>query len=320
MEEWTASGSDGGGWTFKAGVLSSETPGGIAREIAFPMESSVAFDASWRGAFKPRIILFSDNINTDNPETGYELVFQGRSVHVKKCGSNNWLGHTTNAGELQANEKARIEIKASKKSGKIALYVDGNLIEIWEDDEADGEKFGNGFHLISQESSPLQISEISVTDWDGYLEDDASGRRIDRGQLEFEENDESAVEVESVIPEGRMVMRNGDTIEGEVIAIEGEEIKLQTKFSEVRIPISRLKNILLKTAEMETPKRYKGDVRATLADGTRMVIRFDGVKGDRIVGFSQNFGGAEFRKDAFKRIEFNLYDDAMDRIRAGAGM
>jgi len=69
-----------------------------------------------------------------------------------------------------------------------------------------------------------------------------------------------------------------------------------------------LKNLLLKSADMETPKRNKGDVRATLADGSRMVFRLDGVEDKFLVGFSQNFGTARFAKDAFERIEFNIYN------------
>jgi hypothetical protein len=66
---------------------------------------------------------------------------------------------------------------------------------------------------------------------------------------------------------------------------------------------------------METPKREKNDVRATLADGSRLVFRFDGVDGDKLVGFSQHFGEARFSKDAFRRIEFNIYNKAMEAMR-----
>jgi hypothetical protein len=58
---------------------------------------------------------------------------------------------------------------------------------------------------------------------------------------------------------------------------------------------------------MEEAKLYKADVRASLADGSRIVFRLDGVEGNSLIGFSQNFGTARFRKDAFRRVEFNLY-------------
>lgn len=317
IEEWTQ-GDDGDSWLFRGGALLSESPGGIAREIDFPDECVVAFEASWRGSFRPKIILFSDDISTSNPEAGYEMVFQGNAVHVKKAGSNNWLGHSTNAGVLRENEKARIEIKASLKSGKIALYVDGEMIDAWQDDAVDRKNLGKGFHIVAQDGSPLRVSNIEITGWDGYLEDVPDRRLGFQGRFQggFEwEGGESPEAPKEEIPEGRMMLRNGDMIEGEVLGIEGEEITLKTPFSEVRFPVARLKNISLSADAKETPEIYNGDVRATLADGSRIVFRLDGVEEDALIGFSQNFGTARFRRDAFKRIEFNLYPKNGEPIR-----
>jgi len=319
IEEWTGA-LPQEGWTFKGGALYSGTPGGIAREIDFPDECSIAFDASWRGAFRPRILFYTSEITTSNPDNGYEMVFQGNSVHMKKSGSNNWLGHSTNSGELRENEKARIEIRVSTLSGKILLYIDGEFIDIWEDGELDKAKLGKGLHFVSQDNSPLRISNISVTGWDGYTGE--LPNRQDRfrngqfpGEFNFGNDGSEPAAGEEEPAEGRMVLRNGDTIKGEVLGITDEQITLKTEFSEVTFPVARLKNLLLKSADMETPKRNKGDVRATLADGSRMVFRLDGVEDKFLVGFSQNFGTARFAKDAFERIEFNIYNREFEERR-----
>lgn len=322
LEEWTVS-KGGGDWQFGSGSLHSKSPGGIAREVPFSDECVIAFDAAWRGSFRPKIIFFSNDINTNSPDAGYEMLFQGNSVQVRKCGTNNWLGHSTNIGRLRENEKSHIEIKASKKTGKILLYVDGEVADLWQDDELAGTKFGNGLHFVSQDNSPLRISKIEVTEWDGYHEDVPNrqnrfqGRIMLNGGFQFGgEQEEEEKPPEETVPEGRMLLVNGDSIEGEVTKVEGEDITLKTPFTEVTFPIVRLKNIVLAPAGLETPKRYKGDVRATLADGSRMVFRFDGVDEEgRFLGFSQNFGQARFAKDAFQRLEFNVHDEAMETMR-----
>jgi hypothetical protein len=321
IEEWTQ-GDGGDSWSFRGGALHAESPGGIAREIDIPDECVLSFEASWRGAFRPKIVLFSDDISTANPQAGYEMVFQGNSVHVKKAGSNNWLGHSTNAGVLRENEKARIEIKASLKSGKIALYVDGQIIDVWQDDAVDRENLGKGLHFVAQDGSPLRISQIELTGWDGYLDDVPERRLRFQGRFQggFEmEGDfggaDTPVAPKEEIPEGRMMLRNGDMIEGEVLGIEGEEITLKTPFSEVKFPVGRLKNIALSKDAKETPKIYKGDVRGTLADGSLLVFRLEGVEDDALIGFSQNFGTARFRRDSFKRIEFNIHSPQVESIR-----
>ena len=320
MEEWTAA-QGGDNWQFRGGALHSKSPGGIAREIDFPEECVISFDAAWRGAFRPKVIFFSDDIESLNPKAGYEMVFQGNSVHVKKSGSNNWLGHSTNAGSLRENEKAHIEIKASKKAGKILLYVDGKVVDLWEDAEIADAKFGKGLHFIAQDSSSLRLSNIEVRGWDGYYEEIPNRRlgfqgRVFRGGFQVEvDDDEEEKTTEEDMPEGRMVLLNGDSIQGEVLHIKDEDITVKTPFTEVTFPIARLKNIVLKKADMETAKLYMGDVRATFEDGSRIVFRFDGVEGDKIFGFSQHFGSARFAKDAFRRIEFNIYDKKMEPLR-----
>ena len=319
IEEWPHRDS-GDNWRFRGGALHSESPGGIAREINFPDECVISFEAAWRGAFRPKIVFFSKEItNPSNPESGYEMVFQGNSVHVKKAGTNNWLGHSTNAGVLRENEKAHIEIKVSLKTGKIALFVDDQIIDAWQDDAVDRDSLGKGFHIVSQDSSPLRISAIEVSGWDGYLENVPNRAGQFRGGFgggfEFGGGLEVEKPVEEVIPEGRMLLRNGDSIEGEVMGVEGEEITLKTSFAEVKFPVARLKNLALSNDSIEEAKLENGDVRATLADGSRLVFRLDGVEENAIIGYSQNFGTARFRKDAFKRIEFNLYPKNGEAIR-----
>ncbi len=313
IEEWTQARKEGG-WTVEGGALHTDTPAGIARELEFPDECKIAFDASWSpGTFRPRIIFYSSDITSSNPGAGYELVFQGNSVQLRESGTNNLLGNPVSAGNLRVNEKARIEIRASLKSGKFLLFVDGELLEMWEDGDVDRDELGKGFHIVSQDSSPLRISNIELSAWDGYV-DEVPNRnaRFQRGDFgdgfDFAGEEMETEPEKEVAPEGRMVLRNGDSIAGEVTGITDEQITLKTSFTEVTFPVSRLKNIVLKPADMETPKRMAGDVRATLADGSELVFQLNGVEGDELLGFSQNFGHARFKRDAFKRIEFNIYD------------
>jgi hypothetical protein len=312
LKEWTP-GRDRGGWTFRNGALYTATPGGIAREIQFPEEFSISFDAAWRNSFRPKIIFLSDDIRSDSPKSGYEMVFQGNSVYLKKGGASGYLGQAANIPQLRENEKAKIEIRCSKKSGKIVLYVDGEFVDIWEDSDMDVEKSGKGFHIISQDAAPLKISNIAVSTWDGYVEDlpklqDAFQGRDFRNGLDFEDGSSKPNAATDDTPPGRMILRNGDTIEGEVLGIKEDNITLKTPFTEITFPIERLKNVVLSKADMETPRLNNGDVRATLADGSRLVFRLDGVEDDTLLGFSQNFGEARFSRAAFTRIEFNIHN------------
>lgn len=322
MEEWVH--RDGGdAWSFRGGALHSKSPGGIARDINLPDQCVISFDVEWRGVFSPRVIFYSKNIaSPSEPDSGYEMGFVGNQVYVKKSGSdNNWVGHATNDLVFRENQKAHIEIKVSLDSGKIALFWDDQIIHIWEDVGVKNRKsIGKGFHIISKDNQPLRISDIKVSAWDGYLENIVNPRMQFQGGFGrgFElggHSGELEKPAEEEIPEGRMRLRNGDTIEGEVMSINGEEITIKTPFAEVKFPIERLKNLCLSSDQMEEAKLENGDVRATLVDGSRLVFRLDAVEDDAIIGYSQNFGTAKFSKNAFKRIEFNLYPKNGEEIR-----
>lgn len=322
IDDWTHS-SKTEAWTYQSGQLISNREGGIAREIDLPAEAKIAFEASWRGAFRPKILFYSSDITTSNPKSGYELIFQGNSVHLKRADDNEWIGHTTNAGVLRENEKAKIEIRVSTKTGKVLLYINDKFIEMWQDDKLD-KNFGKGIHFISQNTDTIRISNIVVSEWDGYVEDLSVQQNPFRDQgfrglrlNDFEDAEEPAAES---IPDGRMLLSNGDTVEGEVLEIKDEMIRMKTPFTEVSFPIYRLKNIALNKDNMETPKLYKGDVKATLADGSKLVFRLDNVKDGHLMGYSQNFGQAKFVENAFERIEFNIHERKMEEIRERANL
>eukprot|EP00903_Cladosiphon_okamuranus_P004037 g4035.t1 len=322
MDEWTDS-ETAGNWTFKAGGLHAAGIGGIGREMDFAEENSIAFTAEWKGNFRPRILFFTGDISTRNPETGFSMEFHGNSVHVKNLNNNGFLGQPRNTPGLRNVEKAEFEIRASKRTGEIFLYIDGELMGAWEDDEIKSRELGKGFHIVAQDRTPMRFSEIRISEWDGYV-DESEKRLLEvrnnniqfRNGLRVDEAAGDEVEEGDGIPEGRMVFHNGDSIKGEVVKVDGDDITVKTEFSDVTFPVGRLKNLVLKKADMETPKRYKGDVRATLTDGSKIVFRLDGVEEGKLQGFSQNFGAAEFLEESFKRIEFNIYDRAMEELRS----
>ena len=120
--------------------------------------------------------------------------------------------------------------------------------------------------------------------------------------------------------DGRMKLRNGDSIGGEVTSIVDGVISIKTPFAEVKLPVARVRNIILKPAPLEEPIRRNGDVRAWFGDGSSIVFCFDAMSRDVITGHSQTFGSASFKLAAFNRIEFNIYDPQIADLRAKQGL
>lgn len=324
LDGWTQSGEKPA-WTYQNSGFRSAAAGSIARDVGLPDECTIAFDASWRGSFGLKLVFFSDDLASDHPASGYEMNIQSRSVYLRSCKTQKPLGHTPNAVTLQENEKARIEVRASLKSGKICLFVDGEIIDVWTDPEVAGNEIGRGLHFISQNESPVQISRIEVGVWDGDVgripEPQVLGGFRHFGNQGIQEmEDESEPPPPRKEPDtARMELRNGDTIAGEVLSIVDGMITVKTPFREVRLPVGILRSVALKPVDLERCKRENGDVRAWFPDGSSLVFRLDAVNGPSLTGFSQNFGTATFNIAAFSRIEFNIYDPAFKDIRAANG-
>lgn len=324
LDGWTQSG-DKPAWTYQNSAFRSTAAGSIARNVDLPDECSIAFDASWRGSFGLKLVFFSDDLASDHPSTGYEMTIQTRSVYLRSCKTQKFLGHTPNAVTLQQNEKARIEVRASLKSGKICLFVDGQIIDVWTDPDVITNEIGRGIHFITQNDSPVRISRIEVGAWDGDVDQVpppriAGGLRQfgNPGAFEMDEEPEPAAPAEKPNTE-RMELRNGDTLAGEVLSIIDGMITVKTPFREVKLPVEILRSVALKPVDLERCKRENGDVRAWFPDGSSMVFRLEAVTGDRLTGFSQNFGTADFKIAAFNRIEFNIYDPDLEEIRIANG-
>jgi hypothetical protein len=260
-------------------------------------------------------VLFSKELATDRPPTGYEISFMQRQVLVRNLTTQRIMGSTTNAEALQENEKAKIEVQASLKSGKIVLLIDGELIAMWTDPEVVRDGVGRGIHFIAQNDSPMHVSRIEVGPWDGEVTQVPKPQAVNRFMRHDDFDDLPPPVPRKKLAPGRMELRNGDVIEGDLLSIEGGMVNLKTPFREVKLPVAALRSIALKPVDLERCKRENGDVRAWFPDGSSMVFRLDGVRGDLLLGSSQNFTPSEFKLSAFSRIEFNIYAPEFEEIR-----
>lgn len=307
-------------WKFQDSSFRSSASGSIARNVELPDECTIAFDAAWRGSFVLKVAFFSEDPTRASTESGYILNL-ARSISLQTGKTQLTLGRPVNAISLQENEKARIELRASAKSGEILLLVDGKSTAYWKDPEVATNKIGRAVHFITSNNSPVKISAIRVGAWDGVIDEmpvpqAAAGLR----QFGFQEMPDDGEPVPEEDPkEGRMLLRNGDSLAGEVLAIGNDVITIKTPFKEVRLPVEALKSVALKPVELERCKRENGDVRGWFPDGSSIVFRLESVGADTLKGTNQNFGTAEFKTAAFSRIEFNIYNKKLEELRNASG-
>ena len=307
-------------WTFESGRFKSKGPGQIARDVNMPQTCRLAFDLSWRSSLRARIVVCSDDTSTKEPSNAYDLIIQRKYVYLRKRWSNNGgggtniLGQTVGVPEFSENEKARVELCIDRKKGVFNFLVDGRSVAVWNDADFKEGAMGGGLHFIAEDSTPLSVSRIEVSEWDGVIERQPAAPTANFDQEDEDPDTKTPPKKEEPTP-GKMTLRNGDTLMGEVLGIEKGVMRVKTSYAELKMPVSRLKTIALKPVEREEAMLKNGDVRAWFPDGSRVVFRLDTAAADGLQGFSQNFGSATFKPEAFNRIEFNLYDPKFQTLR-----
>lgn len=318
LEGWTQS-TEPTPWSYRDGAFRSQEPGSIARDLELPDGFSLSFDVAWRNLVQFSVVVYSDDPSTEQPENGYVFEFRGRSIQLRRLGGGgNLMQPQAAVMDFQQNEKAKVEIRASSRTKNLSLYVNGRIIEVWNDPAMNPELLGKAIHFVSHDNGRLKISGIEVSEWDGIQDEtppvgNAMGNRFRNLDVNGEEVEGKPAKDRSL--EGRMLLRNGDSVAGEVLSISDGMITLKTSYDEIKLPVSRFRAIALKPVSLEEPKRMNGDVRGWMVDGTSLVFRLEDFGKDRIRGFSQNFGAVDFDLKAFTRLEFNIYNPALEQLR-----
>lgn len=323
LDEWTQTSEES--WTFARDSLRSDGSGTISKDVKIPKKSSISFDLAWRTNPRFRFLFYSDDATAERPENCYELTFQSRYVRLDKHWSqgdrvgNDTVG-SANVSELLSKEKCRIEILTDKTAGTIRMLVNDRIAADWVDINPPVGEFGGAVHFNSPDGTPIRVSRIDVTTWDGHLEGSAPNQM----GLGWDSDDIVQPQEESTADPDRIRLRNNDMVSGKLLGIENGNVNLETPFGEVSLPVSRLRTFTLHTEEerddwelglYEIPKLYRGDVRAWFPDGGKITFQLEGVADGKLKGRAQPFGTAEFDQRAFSRIEFNLYDSEFDELR-----
>lgn len=306
-------------WQYRGGAFVSIGQGAIGRDAVMPETAIVSFDLAWRETLDFEIVLQSKEPAAGTPRTGYILKISRGNISLRNARTGGYLAGEMGAlRELREQDRAKIEIRSNVKTGDVSVRVDGKLADVWKDNQAAKGAFGGALQFIAVNRSPVRISDIVVSKWDGKPDAPrlANGANRWRG-VPDEEGEEETQEAEiPEVPAGRMLLANGDTLLGTVKEIDSGGVKIATSLGEVVLPVARLRSVTLEPAEIEKPLRRKGDVRAGFSDGSSLVFRLDAFDGGKISGTSQTFGMAEFFAGSFERLEMNLYNEKLNALRS----
>jgi len=308
MDGWRQSGEKEV-WSYGRSAFRSAGIGGIGRDDLLPESCAISFIVEWKGdSCGMKITVFSRDAGNEAAAEGYELTIQRGNYRLKKCSTQNFLG-IGNSPTLATANKAQVEIRASRQTGLVCLFINEQLCEKWLDPDFKKDDFGSGLQFFAVSDQAHKISDIRVAKWDGVEE----GRPDARGGIFERLRAQAAV---NTLKDG-MQLANGDFVSGEPMAIDDGIVTIKSPLGEVKLPVDRLRTLSLKALNSERAIRRNGDIRVYTKNGSRLVMRLEAVEEGRLVGLSQNFGQAFIGIDSIERIDFNIYDQALESMRAG---
>ena len=289
-----------GKFTFKAGAITSNGTGATAgRKVEFPDKALVEFDLDWSttgrnsGYFSLNVNLFTDNLKSPSNGSSYALKLSQTGANLARQSKENGdfmserLGPNARVNLTGIGSRARFSLRTNKKARSFFLSINGVQIANWKDKEAFAGK-GNGLLFTSRASSPLKISNIRISQWDGSKPIATTDTTISPKQDTI-----------------RLV--NEDTVTGTITRIEDGKVKIKSSFGEVDIPWANSSLIQFSKSSQETgdKKPGKGMVRATLKDGGILDFKLISWVEDKLEVESPIFGKATLNGTMVNSLSFN---------------
>jgi len=312
-------GADAGRWTWRNGAFYAAKSASIACDLKLPDTAELQFDLAWDGPLSLSLALYADSLqpmlitNKDKgPDFGafYSMRFQSLFVDVarikKKENPIIYLPPVVVPAFSQTN-RVHVDVRARKKSNTLALSVNGQLLQVWNDTNGfvgEGTVVRFVHSTIPGSTSLVKLSNLRLTAWDGYLEAD---------QTSLPPADQDNV-----------LLTNSAFQAGVIESIADGKVTLRGKQDKVEIPLERVSRLAFAPAPGGPSVEKEGTVHAFLAGGGPLTFQLESWAAEGVRLRSPVFGEAKFDPNAFRRLVFRPLDsaavaDATNSVPAGSG-
>jgi hypothetical protein len=195
------------------------------------------------------------------------------------------LGEQLIVQSLTQKDRVHVDLRLSKESHQVALFLDGALIKDWIDPSGfAGQGTGIRFVNNSTGSAAVKMSNLRVSKWNGVLEDASS------------EIPDPAHDV--------VFLESGAKISGAVESIADGKISLLTVGGTTNVPLTAASAIEFAHFLGERPPAAAVNTRATFVQGGAVTFQLLAWRPVGVEASSPDFGKVKFDPAAFGRLQF----------------
>ena len=282
-----------GAWRYANNGFVCESSGPILgrKDLELPSRCALTFDLQWTGYFNLGVNIFADQINNEYSGNSYSLRVDQNNMYMYRIqnGSTANLGNVRS--QLLGKKRCRLSLLVDKEAKTLSVLIDGQLIRKWEDTRPFAGK-GKGLLFTSRNNSPMRLSRIRITEWNGNLPEGDAAKSIN-GKEDF------------------VVFSNKDSISGKAKRIEGDKLIFTTNFGDVPLPVLNMSSLTFSNpVKRSTPRRE--EVKMQMQKNGWLNVELLSWDVGKVRIRSPYFGEALFDPSVFEKLDFNLNQPRQD--------
>lgn len=288
MEEWTLppNSNSNSSVNVKNGELVIQGNTAVGRDMKLSDLSKIEFEMDAMGNSQFQIQLYGNKVDR-YPRNGYVVYISSGYIYMQRYAN----GRADNLGNFRARTfqqgKGKVTILTNKKKKSITLLINNDISKTWTDSMWASE--GGFVNFINQSNGSVKIKDISVGKWSGKIP----------GKTPSESDKENDT----------IKFNNDDVVSGKLKSIKDNKVTFKTEYADMSIPIERVKEIITALDSRHRARRRGNDVRLFFESGDSVTLEITKIAANEIEGETENFGKAKLSLNAFKKIQFNIYDD-----------
>jgi hypothetical protein len=302
LDEWNELGTPSS-WSFSnKSLITGLNDSSIAIELDFTTRSHLSFTVDKKKNIDLSVLLFADDASTENPSNYYDLTINGNYLNMRKYiekGSSRALQRDPIARSSIPSDTLQYDIYADLDTGTFHIYTNGELRAKFSDPTPEPKVMGKALHFRTHRGYEMRIRDINLSKWNGTL------------PLDFVDDSTNAEDGENLVQ-----LANGDSLAGEIGKTKEEKITIHTDHAEFDVPISAITSIHLSPKEENHPRADRYDLKAYFKSGGWIILDPISLNADQLVGNHEAIGNVTFDLNAFSKIEFNVYDRKLNKLRA----
>lgn len=277
------------GWQYRDGGFVTTEPGILGRNFHLPDDTSLGFDVEWNSPFTLGLTLCTETMDRfDYSVSSYMFYVSPGQISLQRMQSGvgvTSMGRAELPG-MAGRNRMRLEFRASRGDGVLAVLADGKLVQRWKDAGGFVAKGGGVVFSSQMEGPKIRVSDIRVAEWDGRFETDRGTNAPPDKDVAF--------------------LVNRDSVMGELLSVRDGKARFKTAQASLEIPMKRLNDLALGRTNAPVPVTGPWEVRAHVAGGGAVAFQLDQWGPEKVMGTSATFGRIALNPGSIRRLQFNL--------------